>query len=145
MATIQVSGVALALCLWASGAIAQTESLHRSAEAVANKPLRIGIYGNVKKDCAPGPLPEVKVTTPPKHGTLAVRTGKVKTNRVANCPNLETPIQGVFYQARAGYTGVDEIGYEVRSAEGKVQSHSVRINVTSQANPKAKPSDATDL
>jgi hypothetical protein len=145
MSMIQLAAAALALGLFASGTMAQTDSVHRSAEAVAGKPLRIGIYGNVKKDCSAGPLPELKVVTPPKHGTLAIRTGKVKTNRIANCPNLETPIRGVFYQATAGYTGVDEISYEVRSAEGKVRSHSVRINVSNQPNPKAKPSEPTDL
>ncbi len=35
--------------------------------------------------------------------------------------------------------------YEVRSAEGKVQSHTVRIDVTAQPNPKAKSTEPTDL
>lgn len=142
----KVYGLAAACCLlFGSPAGSQTNSLHRSADAVAGKALRVGIYGNVKKDCSAGPLPEVKVVTPPKFGSLAVKTGKVKTNRVVNCPNIETPVQGVFYQARAGYVGVDEIGYEVRSAEGKVQIHSVRINVATQPNPNAKATEPSDL
>lgn len=144
MPSIRFIALVLALGVGAFAAAAQ-DSRYRSAEAVTGRPLRIGIYGNVKKDCSAGPLPEVRVTTPPKHGTLAVRAGKVKTNRVANCPNLETPIQGVFYQANAGYAGVDEIGYEVKSAEGKVQSHTVRITVTRQPNPAAKKDQTTDL
>ena len=109
MPSIRLIALTLALGIGASPAWAQ-DSRYRSADAVAGQPLRIGIYGNVKKDCSAGPLPEVRVTTPPKHGTLAVRAGKVKTNRVANCPNLETPIQGVFYQSNAGFAGADEIG-----------------------------------
>lgn len=144
MPSFRLLALALAFGLGASAAAAQ-DSRYRSADAVTGKPLRIGIYGNVKKDCSAGPLPEVRVTTLPKHGTLAVRAGKVKTNRVANCPNLETPIQGVFYQSNAGYAGADEIGYEVKSAEGKVQSHSVRITVTRQPNPAAPKEQATDL
>ena len=48
-----------------TGALAQSNSVYRSADAVAGKSERLGVYGNVQKDCTPGPLPTVRVVTPP--------------------------------------------------------------------------------
>jgi hypothetical protein len=47
---------------------AQTNSAYRSVDAAAGKPHRLGAYGNVTKDCTSGPLPTIRVVTPPKHG-----------------------------------------------------------------------------
>ncbi len=91
--------LALALVLCATGAIAQTNSAHRSADVVAGKSHRLGVYGNVQKDCTSGPLPTVRVVTPPKHGELNVRSGKLKAGRISRCPKLEATAQGIFYKA----------------------------------------------
>lgn len=133
------------LCLSSVACLAQTNTVYRTADAAPGKTLRLGLYGSVKKDCSVGPLPEVKVLTPPKHGSLAVRSGRVKASRVRNCSNLEAPVQGVFYQPARGYTGPDEIRYEVKSAEGGVQAHTVKINVTEQGHAKPQTNEADEL
>lgn len=118
---------------------AQENKVYRSTDAVTGKTVRLGVYANVSKECTTGPLPEVKVVTPPKHGSLAVKTGNLKPGVVSRCPNLEVPAQGVFYQSNAKYTGADEVAYEVKHQNGRVQSLSVKINVTADAKPGAKP------
>ncbi|MFC4172906.1 4-aminobutyrate aminotransferase [Microvirga sp. GCM10011540] len=133
------------LCLSSVAGHAQTNSVYRAADAVPGKTLRLGLYGSVKRDCSVGPAPEVRVLTPPKHGSLAVRSGKVKASRVRNCPNLEAPVQGVFYQPARGYTGPDEVRYEVKSAEGTIQAHTVRINVTERGGAKPQTEEADEL
>lgn len=132
------STLALA-CAGALPAAAQENKVYRSTEAVTGKSVRLGVYANVSKECTTGPLPEVKVVTPPKHGSLAVRTGNLKPGVVPRCPNLEIPAQGVFYQSNAKYTGADEVAYEVKHQNGRVQSLSVKITVTGAAKPGAKP------
>jgi hypothetical protein len=121
--------LACTLVLSASAAVAQTDSAHRSADVVAGKPHRLGVYGNVQKDCTSGPLPKVRVVTPPRHGELNVRSGKLKAGRISRCPKLEATAQGIFYKASPTYKGADEVSYEVKSASGKVESHTVRITV----------------
>jgi len=143
-----VAAVAVgALTLPAGAALAQSNSAFRSAEVVAGKQERLGIYGNVGKDCTSGPLPTIRVVTPPKHGELNVRSGKLKAGRISRCPKLEATAQRVFYKANSSYKGNDEIGYEVRSSSGKVESHTVRIIVkeVSQADTKTTGDAATDL
>ena len=125
---------------------AQSNSAFRSAEAVAGKQERLGVYGNVQKDCTPGPLPTIRVVTAPKNGELNVRSGKLKAGRITRCPKLEAIAQGIFYKAKPAYKGTDEVAYEVRSASGKVESHTVRITVKdAQASDSAKPGQEDEL
>ncbi|MBO1909354.1 4-aminobutyrate aminotransferase [Microvirga sp. 3-52] len=137
--------LACILVLSASAALAQTNSAHRSADVVAGKPHRLGVYGNVQKDCTSGPLPTVRVVTPPRHGELNVRSGKLKAGRISRCPKLEATAQGIFYKASPTYKGADEVSYEVRSASGKVESHTVRITVKDTQAPDAKPDQDAEL
>src|SRR5215218_4907181 len=137
--------LACALVLSASAALAQTNSAHRSADVVAGRPHRLGAYGNVQKDCTSGPLPTVRVVTPPKHGELNIRSGKLKAGRISRCPKLEATAQGISYKASPTYKGADEVSYEVRSASGKVESHTVGITVKDTQTSDAKPDQDAEL
>jgi hypothetical protein len=130
--------LACVLVLVGTAALAQTNSTHRSAEAVAGKSLRLGTYGNVQKDCTSGPLPTVRVLTPPRHGELNVRSGSLKAGRITRCPDLRATAQGVFYQASPKYSGTDEVSFEVKSASGKVETYTVRITVKDVQAPDSK-------
>ncbi len=139
------AALACTLILSASAALAQTNSAHRSADVVAGKSHRLGVYGNVQKDCTSGPLPTVRVVTAPKHGELNVRSGKLKAGRISRCPKLEATAQGIFYKANATYKGIDEVSYEVKSASGKLESHTVRITVKDTQAPVIKPHEDGEL
>ena len=132
------------LAIPAGTASAQSNSAYRSADTVAGKAERLGVYGNVQKDCTSGPLPTVRVVTPPKHGELNVRSGTLKVGRITRCPKLAPKAQGIFYKANPGYKGSDEVSYEVRSASGKVEAHTVRITVKDASPAGAKPTPDND-
>ena len=86
-----------------------------------------------------GPPAEVRVVTTPSNGVLAIRSGKAKIGSSGRCPNVETPIKGVFYQPNPGFTGRDEVAFEVKSATGKLVVHNVEITVKPRpASPSAK-------
>ena len=138
------SALACALILSATAALGQSNNAYRSTDVVAGKQHRLGVYGNVQKDCTSGPLPTVSVVTRHKHGELNVRSGKLKAGRISRCPKLEATAQGVFYKPNPTYKGADEVSYEVRSASGKVESHTVRITVKDGTPADAKPNPAAD-
>src|SRR4051812_32881719 len=121
-----ILAAAVALALASGGDAAAQEQIFRSASAVSGKQVRLGAYEYVSKDCAPGPLPEIKVITPPKNGSLAVRHGKTKAGALSRCPKLEVPAQGVFYQPNARYTGADEVSYEVKRPDRPTQAITVK-------------------
>jgi hypothetical protein len=122
--------------LTSATAFAQSTN-YTSVETVAGTATQIGYYASAKKDCAPAPLPTIRVLTLPKHGTLSIRRGTVTTNRVANCPSLQTPAQVVFYQGNADYQGADEVAYEVTSYSGEVGVYNIAVTVKPAAKPAA--------
>ncbi len=125
---------ALLAFLTSATAFAQSTN-YTSVEAVAGTAAQIGYYASAKKDCAPAPLPTIRVLTPPKHGILSIRRGTVTTNRVANCPSLQTPAQVVFYQGNADYQGADELAYEVTSSNGEVGVYNISVAVKPAVTP----------
>jgi hypothetical protein len=133
------------LAMPGGAALAQTDSSHRSTEAVAGKPRGLGVYGNVQKDCTSGPLPTIRVVTPPQHGELNVRSGTLKAGRITRCPTLAAKAQGVFYKANPAFKGTDEVSYEVKSASGKIETHTVRVTVKDAQPSDSKPGEDTEL
>lgn len=132
-----------AAVLVAGDASAQTSS-YRTVNVEGGKPARLATVTALKTDCSVGTLGGVRVVTPPKNGTLTLRQGKLKTPASFRCPNVETPVEGVFYLANPRFKGTDEAVYETKSPEGRVDRFTVRIEVGDK--PDAKPkSDATDL
>lgn len=130
----------------AGPAFAQT-TVTRSKTVAPGKTVRIEIAPNLKKDCSPGPMPEFKVSGAPKNGSVITKVGKLKTPASYRCPNKEAAVQALFYQPNNGFTGADEITFEVRSSDGQVQTQTIKITV--EAAPAKPGADAkkesTDL
>jgi hypothetical protein len=92
--------LACTFVLSGTGALAQGNNAYRGIDTVAGKSHRLGVCGNVQKDCTSGPPPAIRVVVPPKHGELNVRSGNLKAGRITRCPNLRATAQGVFYQSK---------------------------------------------
>ncbi|GEP02919.1 4-aminobutyrate aminotransferase [Methylobacterium oxalidis] len=116
------------LLLAASQATAQT-TITKSETVASGKSVRLAIAPNLKKDCSEGPMPEFKITAAPKNGATVSKTGKLKTPASFRCPNKEASVQALFYQAKPNYTGSDEVTFEVKNADGQVQTQNIRITV----------------
>lgn len=125
-------------------AVAQMSS-YKSATAVAGKPTRLWTVTAIKKDCSLGEIGGVKVLTPPKNGTLTLARSKVKSPASFRCPNLETPVEFVVYQAKPKYSGSDEVSFETKSADGAVEKHTIRIEVSDKPGADTKKPDAVNL
>jgi len=137
---------ALLLVLGAAPAFAQT-NIYRSVSVAPGQSARLGVVTALKKDCSIGTLEDVRVVTAPKNGQLAVRKGKVKTPASFRCPNVETPVQALFYQPKANYAGADEVTYESRVTGMPTQTITVKITVDGKAAPAGgkEKKDVLDL
>lgn len=112
----------------AAPALAQT-TITKSETVAAGKTVRLAIAPNLKKDCSNGPMPEFKVSGAPKNGALITKTGKQKTPASYRCPNKDAAVQALFYQPKAGFTGADEVTFEIKNADGQVQTQNIKITV----------------
>jgi hypothetical protein len=104
------------LVLAAVPALAQ-EKLFRNVDAQPGKTQRLAVAANVSPDCKPGTPPDIKVLQPPKNGSLAVRSGETPAGQLKRCPGLKVPVQGVFYQAKAGFS----VGQDHRRGQARRQ------------------------
>jgi hypothetical protein len=139
------AGILFAALLLA-GPIAAQEQVFRTLNVSEGARVRLGIHGNVSKACEPGALPEIKIVTAPKNGTLAVSSGKTKAGALSRCPALEVPARAVFYQSNPRYTGADEVVYQLVRPNRPSQAITIKITVGGSAKPPAKRSeDSVDL
>lgn len=141
----QTAILAAALAL-AAPALAQT-TVTRSENVVSGKSVRLAIVPNLKKDCSPGPMPEIRVSGAPKNGSLVTKVGKIKTPASYRCPNKEAAVQAVFYEAKANYTGADEVVVDIKNSDGQVQTQTIKITVgAAGSKPAAEPKkEGTEL
>ncbi len=132
--------------LLAGPAAAQT-TVTRSKTVAPGQTVRLEIAPNLKKDCSSGPMPEFKVSGAPKNGSVITKVGKLKTPASYRCPNKEAAVQALFYQANAGFSGQDEVTFEVKSSDGQIQTQTIKITVggtNAKPAPDAKK-EGTDL
>ena len=61
MNRVAIGATALALLTSVAPAIAQS-TVYTTINAQSGKPVRLGAYAGLNKDCSQGPLPEIKVT-----------------------------------------------------------------------------------
>ena len=132
----------LAACSLLVGASAATAQTTRTATVAPGKVARLAVETALKKDCSVGEIGGIRLIMAPKNGSAVIRAGKLKTPASFRCPNVETPVQALFYQPNKNFSGSDEISYETRTPEGEARTFTVKINVT--AKPPAK-GDIQDL
>lgn len=128
--------------LVAGSALAQG-MVNRTATIATGKPARLAVVTALKKDCSIGEVGSIRIVTPPKSGSLVIKTGKTRTPASFRCPNVETPVQALFYQPNGKFTGQDEVAYETKGTDGATENFTVKINVTDK--PAAPKKDLMEL
>lgn len=112
--------------VWAQSGIQMVE---RSVKTVPNKDTQIGVYLNVLPDCSSGPLPTIRLATPPVSGKVIVKTAKVKATNYKACLALEVPAYVAFYKSPPEFLGDDVLTIEVKYAGGRTEIQKITVNV----------------
>src|SRR3954464_6188232 len=114
---------------WLGTAQAQTQTVERSVKAVPNKDTQIGVYLNVLPDCSSGPLPTIRLATPPASGKVVVKTAKVKATNYKACLALEVPAYVAFYKSPPDFLGDDVLTIEVKYPGGRTELQKITVKV----------------
>jgi len=104
-----------------SAAGAQTTSLDRDVKVTPGREVRVGIYTSMRPDCTAGPLPAIRFSVAPEHGTVAVRRATLKATNVKQCLATELPALVAFYRPKADPANDDRFELEVSFAAGRKQ------------------------
>ena len=105
--------------------------IERDVRAVPGREVRVGVYTDIRPDCTGGPLPAIRLVTPPAHGSVNVKRGMLKATNIKQCLATEVPALVAFYRASDSYSGADEFLLEVGVAGGRKQLQHFRVSVSS--------------
>jgi len=137
MRRVLLAFVAAAFTGWMGTANAQTQTVERSVKAVPNKDTQIGVYLNVRPDCTSGPLPTIRLASPPTSGKVVVKTANVKATNYKACLALEVPAYVAFYKSPPEFLGDDVLTIEVKYPGGRTEIQKITVNVVG-AGPQQK-------
>jgi hypothetical protein len=127
--------LAVALIALAAPSMAQSPvpTVERSVKALPNKDTQIGLYLNVRADCTSGPLPTIRLVSPPASGKVVVKTAKVKATNFKACLALEVPAYIAFYKSAPDFSGADIMTVEVSYPGGRTEIQKITVNVSGAA------------
>ncbi len=123
--------VAIVLATATTSAIAEGQSqvVERSVKSVPNKDTRIGVYINVRPDCTSGPLPTIRLVSPPASGKVVLKSGRVKATNYKACLALEVPAYVAFYKSPPDFVGNDFLTIEVKFVGGRTEIQKITVTV----------------
>ena len=107
----------------------QSRTVERTVKSVPNKDTRIGVYLNVQPDCTSGPLPTIRLVSPPASGKVVVKTAKVKATNYKACLALEVPAYVAIYRSPPDFLGNDAMTIEVKFVGGRTEIQRITVNV----------------
>src|ERR1043165_6747455 len=133
MATTKVLWSATVVALMSSLGVAcaeePTRTVERSVKSVPNRNTQVGVFINVLPDCTSGPLPTIRLVTPPRVGKVEVKSANVKATNYKACLALEVPAYVAFYRSPADFLGDDVMTIEVKYAGGRTEIQKITVNV----------------
>jgi hypothetical protein len=114
------------LCTFAS---AQVQTVERTASGQPGKDIRVGVYVNVRPDCSSGPLPAIRLSAPPEHGSVSVKKASVTATNYKQCLALQVDGFVAFYRSRADFRGTDVLNLEVKFPGGRTEIQRISVKV----------------
>jgi hypothetical protein len=119
--------------------VAQSKPKHRLEEvrekqAFSGNESRIAAMNVVKADCSPGPLPEVRVVTPPSSGDVRLEpikhaVNRDKSNKRSRCNGKTVDAVAVFYKSKSDFTGADKLVLDVDFKAGTIKRYIYAIDI----------------
>ena len=122
--------VAMILCAGPLAADAQDDVIERQLKAAPGRDVRVGVFTDIRADCTSGPLPAIRLATPPAHGSVNVKRGTLKATNIKQCLAIEVPAFVAFYRASADYSGADDFELEISSPNGHKRRDCIHMTVT---------------
>src|SRR5712672_2517698 len=113
----------------AAQAPAAETTVERSVKTLPNRDTQIGVFLNVLPDCTSGPLPTIRLVSPPTAGKVVVKTAKAKATNYKACLALEVPAYVAFYKSPPDFLGDDVLTIEVKYAGGRTEIQKITVKV----------------
>ena len=112
-------------------AMGQAQMTERQVKGRPDTNINAGIFTSVRPDCTAGPLPVIRLVTPPAHGNVTMKEGRLRATNLKQCLGLEVPAFIAIYRSAKDFTGEDNFILEVKGVGGKTQIQRITVTVSS--------------
>ena len=120
------------ICFWLAlpaFAFGQTPTIDRQVKGKPDTNINAGIFTTLRRDCTAGPLPVVRLVTPPAHGNVTVKQGRLRATNLKQCLGTDLPAFIAIYRSVQDFIGQDLFTLEVIGAGGKSQIQRITVTV----------------
>ena len=125
----------LLLVVTSTAALAQVQTIQRSAKGLPGNPIHIGLYVSVQSDCSSGQLPVIELSTPPEHGKVTVKKVTVTGTNHKNCLALQVPGYIAYYRSQPNFVGKDVVKLEIKYPAGRTEVQEITVQIGGGASP----------
>jgi hypothetical protein len=108
---------------------AQTSTIERQVKGTSNANINAGIFASIRRDCTAGPLPVVRLLSPPAHGKVTVKQGRLRATNMKQCLGMELPAFVAIYRSVPDFIGQDNFTIELIGVGGKAQIQQITVTV----------------
>jgi hypothetical protein len=112
-------------------AMGQAQMTERQVKGKPDTNINAGIFTSVRPDCTAGPLPVIRLVTPPAHGNVTMKEGRLRATNLKQCLGLEVPAFIAIYRSAKDFIGEDNFILEVKGVGGKTQIQRITVTVSS--------------
>jgi hypothetical protein len=112
---------------------AQAPPVERQVKGKPDTNINAGIFTTIRNDCTAGPMPAVRLVTPPAHGQVTVKQGRLRATNIKQCLGMELPAFIAIYRSAQDFIGQDSFVLEVTGAGGKTQLQRIIVTVAKPA------------
>jgi hypothetical protein len=110
---------------------AQEKVVEHTVKGLPGKDIQVAAYLNVLPDCSSGPLPTIRLISPPAHGKLVVKKGNASALNYKQCLAFQAPAYVAFYRSQPDFSGSDTMSVEVRYQAGKTEIQKITVMIAS--------------
>ena len=108
---------------------AQTSTIERQVKGTSNANINAGIFASIRRDCTAGPLPVVRLLSPPAHGKVTVKQGRLRATNMKQCLGMELPAFVAIYRSVPDFIGQDNFTLELIGVGGKAQIQQITVTL----------------
>src|SRR6185295_2416673 len=108
----------------------QAPTVERQIKGKPDTNINAGIFTSVRPDCTAGPLPVIRLVTPPAHGKVTMKQGRLRATNLKQCLGVEVPAFIAIYRSAKDFVGDDNFTLEVIGSSGKSQIQQIKVTVT---------------
>jgi len=110
-------------------AFGQEPTIERQFKGKPDTNINVGYFTTIKPDCTAGPLPVIRLVTPPTHGKVTVTRGRLQATNLKHCLGADLPAFVALYRSAPDYIGLDTFTIEVVGVSGKKQLQQITVTL----------------